>query len=101
MTFCNQRGVEMKFVLSKEWCTESARIEGDAEVGAGLRAFAPSSMFWTELAMQADEDRADTRRCATCEYFDAHNGDCLNSHSPRFQTTADQTCNAWHRDTTA
>lgn len=60
-----------------------------------------SRMFWTELAMQADERRALTNRCATCEYFDAHNGDCHNRYSPRFQTTADQTCNAWFRDTSA
>lgn len=31
----------MKFELSKEWCMASALLEGDSEVGAGLRAFDP------------------------------------------------------------
>jgi hypothetical protein len=41
--------------------------------------------------------------CINCEYYDGGglrqsgvpfslHGDCLNSRSPRFQTTADQTC---------
>lgn len=38
--------------------------------------------------------------CADCEYFDRHNGDCLNSLSPRFQTTAEQTCAKFYPDTT-
>lgn len=30
-----------RFDISKEWCRESAQIEGDAEVGAGLLARNP------------------------------------------------------------
>jgi hypothetical protein len=38
------------------------------------------------------------RICRDCEYFDRHYGDCLNRLSPRFQTTADQTCAAFYPD---
>ena len=32
----------MKFELSREWCRESAQIEGDAEIGAGVLARTPN-----------------------------------------------------------
>ena len=50
--------------------------------------------------------------CAFCEYFDAGGeartllarsgavieGDCLNSHSPRFQTAGNETCSVFFPD---
>lgn len=38
--------------------------------------------------------------CANCEYFDRFHGDCLNPRSPRFQTEAQSTCNAFFPSTT-
>lgn len=53
--------------------------------------------------------------CAFCEYFDGGgmrrvqcarqpgaeilHGDCLNRHSPRFETTSDKTCDFFFADT--
>jgi hypothetical protein len=47
--------------------------------------------------------------CATCEFFDGggldsnekwleQDGDCHNKHSPRFQTSAGNTCSHYFRD---
>jgi hypothetical protein len=49
------------------------------------------------------------RVCVNCEYFDcggfksdwvprSHEGDCLNRLSPRFQTTAERTCDKFYPD---
>lgn len=49
------------------------------------------------------------RTCATCEFFDGggllpngqwkeQEGDCHNRHSPRFQTSVNQTCIHYFRD---
>lgn len=54
-----------------------------------------------------------SKTCCFCEYFDGGGlaavnrarkgeeqieGDCLNSHSPRFQTKSDDTCDVFCRD---
>jgi hypothetical protein len=38
----------MKFNISKEWCEQSAKIEGDSEVGAGVPP-TPREMWLAEV----------------------------------------------------
>lgn len=68
----------MKFNISKEWCEQSAKIEGDSEVGAGALPTA-REMWLAEcrrllvtkyaLAWPADEI-AEYAETLACTYYD-------------------------------
>lgn len=57
-------------------------------------------------AQIANEHDRQFRVCGNCEYFDAigqtgltFRGDCHNSHSPRFTTLSNDTCDQFHPTT--